>query len=41
LATAVSSPQTGSFDGKPMVLRDKAVRLAVLLYSSDSIDKSR
>ena len=38
---SLASPQLGSFDGKSLALRGKAVRLAVLLYRSDSVDKSR
>ncbi len=38
---SLASLHSGTFDGKPVVLRDKAVRLVVLLYRSDSIDSSR
>ncbi|MDA0988441.1 MAG: hypothetical protein O2783_04800 [Chloroflexi bacterium] len=34
---SVASQQTGSFDAKAIFLRGKAVRLAVLLYQSESI----
>ena len=37
----LASLQSGSFDGKPEALRGKAVRLAVLLYRSDSVNMSR
>ena len=37
----LTSPQSGSFDGKSLALRGKDLRLAVLLYRSDSVDKSR
>jgi len=41
LLSLALSLQSGSFDGKSLALRGKAMRLVVLLYRSDSVDKSR